>query len=110
MFKFCVSVLLVTGIAIAASVPETGLSNGELRLNVYLPDAKTVFYHATRVDWSGMIGSLVYKGHEFYGTWFQRVDPNVRDFTYDGADLVASLCTAASGAGEAFVTEKMKRC
>jgi hypothetical protein len=105
MFKFSVSVLLATAIATAASFPEAELSNGELRLKVYLPDAKSGFYHATRFDWAGMIGSLVYKGHEFYGSWFQRVDPNVRDFTYDGQDVVSSPCTAAVGPAEEFINE-----
>jgi cytochrome c5 len=105
MFKFCVTVLCVTGILGAADFPQAELSNGEIRLKVYLPDAKTGFYRATRFDWSGMIGSLLYKGHEFYGLWFQRVDPNVRDFAYDGADIVASPCTAAVGPAEEFVTD-----
>jgi hypothetical protein len=51
-----------------------------------------------------MIGSLIYRGHEYYGPWFQRVDPSVRDFTYDGADIVASPCTAAVGPAEEFIT------
>jgi hypothetical protein len=105
MFKLCVSVFCVTGILSAAGFPEAELSNGQLRLKVYLPDAKAGFYRATRFDWSGMIGSLLYKGHEFYGPWFQRVDPSVRDFSYEGADIVASPCTAAVGPAEEFVTD-----
>jgi hypothetical protein len=105
MLKFCVSILCVSGILSAAEFPQAELSNGEIRLKVYLPDAKTGFYRASRFDWSGMIGSLMYKGHEFYGLWFQRVDPAVRDFTYDGADIVASPCTAAVGPAEEFVTD-----
>ncbi len=105
MLKFCVSVLCVCGMAGAADVPQAELSNGEIHLKIYLPDAKAGFYHATRFDWSGMIGSLVYKGHEYYGSWFQRVDPAVRDFSYDGADIVASPCTAAVGPAEEFVTD-----
>jgi hypothetical protein len=31
---------------------------------------KTAFTRATRFDWSGVIFSLQYKGHEFYGPWF----------------------------------------
>lgn len=104
MFKFCLPVLCVSGILSAASFPETELSNREVRLKIYLPDAGAGFYRATRFDWSGMIGSLVYKGHEFYGPWFQRVDPAVRDFTYSGKDIVASPCTAGVGPAEEFVT------
>jgi hypothetical protein len=89
----------------AADFPQTELSNGELHLKIYLPDSKAGFYRASRFDWSGMIASLVFKGHEFYGQWFQRVDPSVRDFSFDGADIVASPCTAAVGPAEEFVTE-----
>ncbi len=89
----------------AADFPQTEISNGELRLKIALPDPKTGFYRASRFDWAGMIYSLVYKGHEFYGPWFQRVDPSVRDFSYDGADIVASPCTAAVGPAEEFVTD-----
>jgi cbb3-type cytochrome c oxidase subunit III len=105
MFKFWVSILCVTGCLTAAEFPQAEISNGEIRLKIYLPDAKAGFYRASRFDWSGMIYSLVYKGHEYYGPWFQRVDPGVRDFTYDGADIVASPCTAAVGPAEEFVTD-----
>jgi hypothetical protein len=74
-----------------------------VRAIVYLPDAARGFYRATRFDWSGVIGSLVYRGHEYYGQWFQSVDPKVRDFTYDGPDIVASPCTAITGPAEEFV-------
>lgn len=104
MLKICLSVLCLSGILGAADFPQAEISNGQIRLKVYLPDPKDGFYRATRFDWSGMIDSLVYKGHEYYGPWFQRVDPAVRDFTYDGADIVASPCTAAVGPAEEFVT------
>ena len=86
-----------------ADFPKAEISNGEVRALVYLPDASRGFYHATRFDWAGVIGSLVYRSHEYYGQWFQRVDPNVRDFTYEGAEIVASPCTAMTGPAEEFV-------
>jgi hypothetical protein len=89
----------------AAEYPAVEISSGELHLKLYLPDVKNGFYRASRFDWSGMIHSLVYRGHEYYGPWFQRVDPKVRDFAYDGADIVASPCTAALGPAEEFVTD-----
>jgi hypothetical protein len=87
----------------AADSPKAEISNGEIRATVYLPDAARGFYHASRFDWSGVIGSLIYRGHEYYGQWFQRVDPKVQDFIYDGADIVASPCTAMTGPAEEFV-------
>lgn len=41
---------------------------------VYLPDPVSGFYRATRFDWAGVIGSLKWKGHEFFGEWCER-DP-----------------------------------
>jgi hypothetical protein len=88
----------------AAEYPSAEISSGDVRVKLYLPDARTGFYRASRFDWSGMIASLIYRGHEYYGPWFQRGEPSVRDFTYDGADIVASPCTAAVGPAEEFIT------
>lgn len=98
-------VLLAAGICGAAGpVPEAVLTNRVLRVRLYLPDAGAGFYRGTRFDWSGVIGSLEYAGHEFYPQWFQRSDPAVHDFIYDGADIVAGPCTAITGPSEEFVT------
>ncbi len=78
------------------------ISRGALRMRIYLPDATTGFYRGTRFDWSGMIGNLDFAGHPYYGPWFDRVDPNVHDFEYHGADIVAGPCTAATGPAEEF--------
>ncbi len=88
----------------AAGPPQAEITNGQIRARLYLPDAKNGFYTGTRFDWSGMIGSLEFQGHNFYGPWFERVDPSVRDFTYSGEAIVASPCTAAVGPAEEFQT------
>ena len=95
--------LLAAGICVAAgAAPEAEITNGLLRVRLYLPDARTGFYRGTRFDWSGVIGSLEYAGHDYYPQWFQRSDPSVHDFIYDGADIVAGLCTAITGPAEEF--------
>ena len=86
----------------AAGPPQTELSNGSLRVKLYLPDAANGFYRASRFDWSGMIYSLEYAGHRYYGPWFQRTDPKVHDFIYQGSEIVAGPCTAATGPAEEF--------
>jgi hypothetical protein len=73
-------------------------------VKLYLPDAKSGYYRATRFDWSGVIASLEYKGHNFYGPWFDRVDPKVHDYAYVGAEVVSGLCAAISGPVEEFHT------
>lgn len=101
-----IGVSLATGVGVPAeSAPEAEITNGQIRVRLYLPDAHQGFYRGTRFDWSGVIGSLQFAGHEFYPPWFQRTDPNVHDFTYDGADIVAGPCTAITGPAEEFVAD-----
>jgi len=88
----------------AADFPSAEISNGEIRAKLYLPDAKTGFYRSTRFDWSGLIASLEYKGHNYYGPWFHKTDPNVYDFEYRGAEVVASPFSATIGPAEEFQT------
>ena len=81
------------------------ISNNVIQVRLHLPDLEKGFYRGTRFDWSGIIGSLVYCGHSYYGPWFTRVDPKVYDFTFDGADIVAGTCGAISGPVEEFSTD-----
>jgi len=55
--------------------PSVELSNEEVTMKVYLPDAEKGLYRATRFDWSGVIGSVKYQGHEYFGYWKSTHDP-----------------------------------
>jgi hypothetical protein len=85
--------------------PKEEITNGILRAKLYLPDASRGFYRGTRFDWSGVIGNLEYQGHSYYGPWFDRTDPTVSDFIYDGPDIVAGPCSAIMGPVEEFSTK-----
>ena len=87
----------------AQSHPSHQISNGEITANVYLPDAKNGFYKTTRFDWSGAIGSLKYKGHEYYGAWFSKIT-DIYDFGYEGPnkDVLSADFTAMVGPAEEF--------
>lgn len=85
------------GLLSAAALPHTEISNGQVRARIYLPDAKNGFYLGTRFDWSGVIYSLQAHGHDYYGPWFDRTDPNVHDFVYEGSHIVAGPCSAITG-------------
>jgi hypothetical protein len=89
----------------ASSAPATEINNGVLKVQLYLPDAQKGFYRGTRFDWSGVIGSLEYKGHRYYGPWFTKTDPTVIDFIYQGADIIAGPCSAITGPVEEFSTD-----
>jgi len=67
------------GAAMAADVPQADITNGVLKAKLYLPDAQNGYYQGTRFDWSGVIASLEYKGHNYFGKWFDKYDPKIHD-------------------------------
>ena len=76
--------------AMAAGPPVAEISNGKISATVYLPDPVNGFYRGTRFDWSGVVRSLEANGHSYYGPWFTKRSETVRDFIYDGEDIVAA--------------------
>lgn len=86
----------------AQSYPQTEISNGLVRAKVYLPDAEKGFYRGMRFDWAGVIGSLEYKGHEYYGPFFEKFDTSVEDVVI-GNPIEAGVNSAASGPVEEFI-------
>jgi hypothetical protein len=82
--------------------PATELSNGVLRAKFYLPDAKKGFYRGTRFDWAGVMGSLEYNGHSYFGSFFEKFDPAVEDVEI-GNPIKAGINSAASGPVEEFI-------
>jgi hypothetical protein len=93
---------LALGAGYAAEYPQTQLDNGRIKVTVTLPDPAKGFYRGTRFDWSGVIENVEHQGHSYYGRWFQKTSPGVHDFVYQGAEIVAGLCTAATGPAEEF--------
>jgi hypothetical protein len=77
------AILLAVSLALstltAADPPQAEISNGAVRAKLYLPDAANGYYRATRFDWSGVIASLEFQGHSFFGVWFPRYDPKLND-------------------------------
>jgi hypothetical protein len=59
--------------------PEATITNGLVRVRFYLPDAENGYYRATRFDWSGVISSLVFDRHNYYGKWFEKYSPTIND-------------------------------
>ncbi|MDQ1469257.1 MAG: hypothetical protein QOJ99_737 [Bryobacterales bacterium] len=103
---FCCLVLGCTvALLTAAQPPQAEISNGQIHAKLYLPNAKTGFYRGTRFDWSGVIYSLEYKGHNYFGPWFQKSRDNVHDFVYEGSDIVAGPASAVTGPAEEFFTD-----
>jgi hypothetical protein len=72
-------VLLLLGQMAAPSVPTAEISGGRLRATIYLPNAESGYYRGTRFDWSGVVASLTWQGHEYFGQWFEKYDPTIHD-------------------------------
>jgi hypothetical protein len=63
----------------AADFPEASIANNQIRAKLLLPDADRGYYRGTRFDWSGVISSLEYKEHQYFGQWFDKYDPKLHD-------------------------------
>jgi hypothetical protein len=87
-----------------AQTHDVEISNGLMQVTIHPPDPINGFYRGTRFDWSGVIGSLKYAGHNYYGPWFTKTDPSVVDYIYRGSDIVAGPCSAVTGPAEEFST------
>ena len=83
--------------------PTTEISNHLIRAKIYLPDQEKGYYRATRFDRSGIIFSLEYKGHQFFGPWFDRYDPEIHDAICGPVDEFAPSGFDAANIGDEFL-------
>jgi hypothetical protein len=90
--------------SLAADFPQAEIKNGQITAKMYLPDAKNGYYRSTRFDWSGAVYSLQYKGHEFYGPWYDRIDPKIINWVFQGSEIVSGPCSALAGPVNEFQT------
>jgi hypothetical protein len=87
-----------------AQVPSATIRNEELTATIALPDASTGYYRGTRFDWSGVITSLQYKGHEYITPWSDINDPAVSDYEYRDDKIATGTSTTMVGLPEEFAT------
>ena len=83
------------------ALPSVALSNGIVTAKVYLP-VPFGFYRGTRFDHAGIVTHLTYKGQDYGQFWFSRISPDIRDFVYDGDDVVGGPNSAIAGPVEEF--------
>jgi hypothetical protein len=70
---FCTSFL------VGQDYPKAEITNGLIHAELMLPDAQHGSYQGTRFDWSGIIASLQFGGHEYFGRWYEKHDPKIHD-------------------------------
>ncbi|GAB3261769.1 hypothetical protein GCM10027347_27000 [Larkinella harenae] len=98
--------LLLTSFLIAWTMeeaPQAVIANGSVKATLYLPDTATGYYRGTRFDWSGVIASLEYKGHSYFGQWFRQYDPYLHDAITGPVEAFDPLGYEPAKPGELFV-------
>lgn len=103
-FTLLLDILLGSRPGRAAEFPQAEISNGQIRARMYLPDARDGYYRSTRFDWSGAVNSLEYNGHNFYGPWYDSVDPKIINWVFRGTEIVSGPCSALMGPVDEFAT------
>jgi hypothetical protein len=100
-------VLVMLSQVAAPQFPQAEISSPGIRATLYLPDARAGYYRGTRFDWSGVISSLKWNGHEYFGPWFERHDPKIHDAITGPVEEFltndAGLGYAEAKPGESFV-------
>ncbi len=96
-------VLFAFALGARAQYPEAAISNGIVEAKVYLPDAKNGFYRATRFDWTGVIPSLKYNGHEYFGQWYATHNPEHHDAIQGPVDAFDPIGYDSASVGDTFI-------
>jgi hypothetical protein len=76
---FLVAFLACSACLKAQDYPKAEITNGLIRAELMLPDSSHGSYQGTRFDWSGIISSLQFQGHEYFGRWYEHHDPKIHD-------------------------------
>jgi hypothetical protein len=87
----------------SSKFPEAEISNKIIKAKLYLPDAEKGYYRGTRFDWAGNIPSLKVNGHEYFGQWFDKYDPEIHDAIMGPVEEFTALDYLETKPGDSFV-------
>lgn len=80
ILKLITLISLCGAFMLPTDFPSIKITNGLITAELHLPDANKGYYRGTRFDWSGVIPSLTYKGHSYFGVWNPaKYDPKLHD-------------------------------
>lgn len=83
--------------------PQSEITNGIIKAQLYLPDNDNGYYMGTRFDWSGVISNLEYKGHTYFGQWFNEDNPSVNAIIMGPVEAYEPLNYDKVAIGDNFV-------
>ena len=97
-------IILLCGVWLTGfAQPEAEISNGLIHARIYLPDSVNGYYRSTRFDWSGVMPSLEYAGHSYFGQWFPKYSPTVNDAIMGPVESFSPLGYNDAAVGGTFV-------
>src|SRR5215210_2995346 len=83
--------------------PQATISNKVVQMKLYLPDASRGYYQGTRFDWAGVVASLEYQDHQYFGQWFEKYDPRTHDAIMGPVEEFMALGYEEAAPGGTFV-------
>lgn len=95
--------LIWTNSAFISNYPAAEISNGLIKANLWLPDNEKGYYRGLRFDRSGVINSLIYEGHQFFGMWYTKHDPIHHDAITGPVEEFTPLGFEEALPGEEFI-------
>lgn len=99
---FLAGVLTIPVLSWAQDAPKATLSNRQISAQVYLPDPEKGYYRASRFDWAGIVYQLNFKGHSYFGQWFDSYDPFLHEAIMGPVEAFDPLAYDQAKPGEAF--------
>lgn len=94
---------LTVGAVQKEQIPQADISNGLVKVKLYLPDNINGYYRGTRFDWSGVIASLEFSGHNYFGQWNEKYDPTINDAIMGPVDDFTQIGYSDAKPGETFL-------
>jgi hypothetical protein len=85
------------------SYPKASIQNKLIKAESPLPDPINGYYRGARFDWSGQISSLKWKGHEYFGQWFESYRPTLHDAIMGPVEAFAPIGYESAKPGEPFL-------
>lgn len=104
--SFIISLLggLILSFSSPVKPPHKEITNGLIKAQLFMPELNTGYYQATRFDWSGVISSLNYKNHSYFGQWSEKeYDPLLHDAIMGPVQEFGPLGYDDVKAGEHFI-------
>ncbi len=103
--SFLITAAIVINIisGFSQEVPKVHISNGTIACEIYPPDTENGYYRGTRFDWAGVIPSLEYKDHTYFGKWFEKYEPTIHDAIMGPVEAFDPIGYDSAKPGETFV-------